>query len=49
MISESTAHFGGGPYAQKRYAEFLHPHVENRTKEEIIEGMKAKLEKLGGE
>lgn len=43
-ISENTAKFGGGSYIEIKLHDLLNPKPEdNRTKEEIIEGIREKL------
>ena len=43
-ISENTAKFGGGSYIQAKLQDILDPKpVDNRTADEIIEGIRKKL------
>ena len=50
MIAENTAKFASGVYPSKRYADVLFPEpVETRTSDEIITGIRDKLEKMGKE
>lgn len=43
-ISENTAKIGGGSYIEIKLHDLLNPKPEdNRTKEEIIEGIREKL------
>ena len=50
MIAENTARFMGGTSPTKRYYEIVVPPViETRTSEEIITGIKDKIQKIGGE
>jgi hypothetical protein len=49
-VAENTAKYGGGGYIKQRYADIIHPKPEEtRTGDEIIEHMKEKLKRLGGE
>ena len=44
IISENTAKFGGGSYVQAKLQDILDPKpVDNRTANEIIEGIRKKL------
>lgn len=44
VITENTARFGGGSYIQVKLQDILDPKpVENRTADEIIEGIRKKL------
>ena len=48
VITENTAHIGGGMYLKQRWAEMLNPKPpETRTPEEIKEHMKNRLASLG--
>ena len=50
IISENTAKFGGGGYIQAKLADILDPKpVDNRTADEIISGIKDKIEKMNDE
>ena len=43
-ISENTAKFGGGFYIQAKLQDILNPKLtDNRTADEIIEGIRKKL------
>ena len=47
MISENTAKMGGGSYIQAKLADILDPKpVDNRSANEIIDGIKDKIEQL---
>ena len=44
IITENTAKIGGGSYIEIRLHDILNPKpVDNRTSEDIIEGIKNKL------
>ena len=44
VISENTAKFGGGSYIQAKLQDILDPKpVDNRTADDIIEGIRKKL------
>ena len=44
VISENTAKFGGGSYIQVKLQDILDPKpVDNRTADDIIEGIRNKL------
>ena len=44
IITENTAKIGGGSYIQAKLQDILDPKpVENRTADEIIEGIRKKL------
>lgn len=44
VISENTAKFGGGSYVQVKLQDILNPKpVDNRTAEDIIDGIRKKL------
>lgn len=48
-ISKNTATLVNGEYVQTRLADLLElPDDDNRSAEEIIEDISAKLEKIGG-
>lgn len=47
MITENTARFGGGSYMQLKYSELIEPKPQdNRTADEIIQGIKTKVNNL---
>lgn len=47
IISENTAKMGGGSYIQAKLADILDPKpVDTRTANEIIDGIKDKIEKM---
>ena len=47
IISENTAKTGGGSYIQAKLADMLDPKpVDNRTADEIISGIKDKIEQM---
>jgi hypothetical protein len=47
IMTENTAKIGGGGYIQAKLAEILDPKpVDNRTADEIINGIKDKLEQM---
>ena len=49
MISENTAKTGKASYFQKRYIEVIKPvPEETRTADEIIDGIRNKIQNLGG-
>ena len=49
MISENSAKYAGGMYLSTRYTDVIKkPVKETRTKDEIIDGIKAKLKKMEG-
>lgn len=50
IISENTAKMDGGSYIQAKLADILDPKpVDNRTADEIISGIKDKIEKMNDE
>ena len=50
IMSENTARFGGGGYIQVKLSDRLDPKpVDNRTANEIIDGIKDKIEKMNDE
>ena len=51
VITKNTATWEGSEVMSMNFYEFLHredPKPETRTKEEIVEDMKSKLDALGG-
>lgn len=49
MISENTSKYAGGSSFSVRYWDLIKKPVnETRTSEEIINGIKGKLKKIGG-
>ena len=47
IISENTAKFGGGSYIQAKLTDVLDPKpVDTRTADEIISGIKDKIEQM---
>ena len=47
IISENTARFGGGGYIQAKLQDMLDPKpVDNRSANEIIQGIKDKVEQM---
>lgn len=47
IIGENTAKFGGGSYMQAKLADILDPKpVDNRTANDIINGIKDKIEQM---
>ncbi len=49
-ISENTAKYADGSYMKERYIDIVRPKpMENRTSNEIIGSIKAKLARMGGE
>lgn len=49
MISENTSKYAGGSSFSVRYSDLIKKPVnETRTSEEIINGIKGKLKKIGG-
>lgn len=50
IISENTAKMGGGSYIQAKLADILDPKpIDNRSANEIINGIKDKVEKMNDE
>lgn len=50
IISENTAKMGGGSYIQAKLVDILDPKpIDNRSANEIIEGIKDKIEKMNDE
>lgn len=50
IISENTAKMGGGSYIQAKLADILDPKpVDNRSANEIIQGIKDKIEQMNDE
>ena len=50
IISENTAKMGGGSYIQAKLVDILDPKpVDNRTADEIINGIKDKIKKMNDE
>jgi hypothetical protein len=50
IISENTAKFGGGSYMQAKLVDMLDPKpVDNRSANEIIYGIKDKIEQMNDE
>ena len=50
IISENTARFGGGGYIQAKLVDILDPKpVDNRSANDIIKGIKDKIEKMNDE
>ena len=50
IISENTAKIGGGSYIQAKLADILDPKpVDTRTADEIIGGIKYKIEQMNDE
>lgn len=50
IISENTAKTGGGSYVQAKLVDILDPKpVDNRSANEIISGIKDKIEKMNDE
>ena len=50
IISENTAKFCGGGYVQVKLSDMLDPKpVDNRTADEIIKGIKDKIEQMNDE
>jgi hypothetical protein len=49
-IAENTARYVGGGYIKARYADLIEPKPEEtRTPEQIVDRMKEKIAKVGGE
>lgn len=53
-IAENTARYVGGGYIKARYADLIEPNIEpnpeeTRTPEQIVDRMKEKIAKVGGE
>lgn len=49
-IAENTARYVGGGYIKARYADLIEPNPEEtRTPEQIVDRMKEKIAKVGGE
>ena len=47
IISENTAKMGGGSYIQAKLSDILDPKpVDNRSANEIIDGIKDKIKKM---
>lgn len=47
IISENTAKMGGGSYIQAKLSDVLDPNpFDNRSANEIIDGIKDKIEKM---
>ena len=47
MVAENTARIGGGGYIQAKLADILDPKpVDNRSANEIIDGIKDKIEQM---
>lgn len=50
IIGENTAKMGGGSYIQAKLSDILDPKpVDNRSADEIINGIKDKIEKINDE
>lgn len=50
MSAENTAKIAGGRYMQKHYTEIVDPQKEEtRTADEIVQHMKEKVSRIGGE
>jgi hypothetical protein len=49
-MTENTAKIGGGGYIQAKLADILDPKpVDNRSADDIISGIKDKIEKMNDE
>lgn len=50
FISENTAKYTGGGYIKVKYTDIINPRPEEkRTRTEIIDQMKLRLQQIGGE
>lgn len=50
IISENTARYTGGGYIKVKYTDIINPRPEEkRTRTEIIDQMKLRLQQIGGE
>ncbi len=50
MSAENTAKIAGGRYMQKHYTEIVDPQKEEtRTADEIVQHMKQRISRIGGE
>jgi hypothetical protein len=47
LVTENTAKTGGGSYVRVKYYDIVNPkQVDNRSANEIIDGIKDKIEKM---